>query len=96
MSVPVYPVPVELPRPQRLEARVSIDMSMGDCQRLMNALTSELHAARGVGRDEGVRVMDAVVQQCTEFIDRMYTEGSFIVMNRKPQFRLNGNKPRSG
>ena len=48
---------------------------MHDYQRIMQTLASELTAARGLGRVEGVRAMDEVVHQLTELIDRMHTEG---------------------
>ena len=54
---------------------MSITMTMMDYQQLMATLYREFSAARGLGREEGVRAMDDVVHQLTELIDRMYTEG---------------------
>ena len=41
----------------------------------MHSLAAELTEARGLGRDEGVRAMEVVVQQLTDLIERMYQEG---------------------
>ena len=57
---------------------MSINMSMQDYQRFMHSLSSELHQARGLGREEGVRAMEVVVQQLTDLIERMDHEGQGI------------------
>ena len=51
---------------------------MQDYQLIMHSLSSELHQARGLGREEGVRAMEIVAQQLTELMERMYQEGQGI------------------
>ena len=84
-SVLPYSISLEVSRPPRREARMSIDMSMQDYQHIMHTLASELQAARGLGREEGVRAMDVVVQQLTDLIDRMYKDGQGLQQRRNAQ-----------
>ena len=54
---------------------MSITMTMADYQRLMGTLHNEFTAARGLGREEGIRAMDGVARQLSDLVERMFQEG---------------------
>ena len=75
---PLSTLPVEVLNLQREAApdsRVSMSMTVQQYQRLMQALATELSAARSLGRDEGTSAMEVVVHRLSDHMGRMYQEG---------------------
>ena len=52
-----------------------MSMTLQEYQRLMQALATELSAARSLGRDEGTSAMEVVVHRLSDHMGRMYQEG---------------------
>ena len=52
-----------------------MSMTLQEYQRLMQALSTELSAARSLGRDEGTSAMEVVVHRLSDHMGRMYQEG---------------------
>ena len=52
-----------------------MSMTLQEYQRLMQALATELSAARSLGRDEGTSAMEVVAHRLSDHMGRMYQEG---------------------
>ena len=52
-----------------------MSMTLQEYPRLMQALSTELSAARSLGRDEGTSAMEVVVHRLSDHMGRMYQEG---------------------
>ena len=71
---PLSTLPVEVLNLQREaapESRVSMSMTLQEYQRLMQALSTELSAARSLGRDEGTSAMEVVAHRLSDHMGRM-------------------------
>ena len=53
-------------------------MTMSEYQHLMTAFDAQVASARGVGREEGVSIMEVLIVQLTDLMARMYREGQLL------------------
>ena len=68
-------------RPEQVELReprMVVSMTMSEYQHLMTAFDAQVASARGVGREEGVSIMEVLIVQLTDLLARMYREGQLL------------------